>query len=99
MARIDGLARDDYRDLATAVRAKDGVRAVVLAGAAEGGGVALVAAVRPDSGFDAGELIADAARLVKGGGGRGKELAVAGGKEVGGIDGALDAVRGALAGR
>ena len=64
------------------------------AGAADGGGVALVAAVRQDSGLDAGELIADAARLVKGGGGRGKELAVAGGKEVGGIDGALDAVRG-----
>ena len=37
---------------------------------ARGGGVALVAAVTPDSGLDAGELIADAARTVGGGGGK-----------------------------
>ena len=58
-----------------------------------------MAAVTPESGLNAGELIADAARLVKGGGGKGAELAVAGGKEVAGIDGALDSVRGAIAGR
>jgi alanyl-tRNA synthetase len=70
VARVDGLARDDLRSLGVAVRDRDGVRGVVLLGAPEGGGVALVAAVTPDSGLDAGALIADAARTVKGGGGK-----------------------------
>jgi alanyl-tRNA synthetase len=99
VARVDGLPRDDYRDLAMGIRNQPGIRAAVVAGAADGGGVALVAAVTADSGLDAGELIADAARQIKGGGGRGRELAVAGGKEVEGIDSALELVRGALAGR
>jgi alanyl-tRNA synthetase len=99
VARLDGLPRDDYRELATTLRSRPGMRAVVVAGEADGGGVALVAAVTPESGLNAGELIADAARQVKGGGGKGAELAVAGGKEVAGIDGALDSVRGVIAGR
>jgi alanyl-tRNA synthetase len=99
VGRLDGLPRDDYRELATSLRARPGMRAVVVAGEAEAGGVALVAAVTPESGLNAGELIAEGARLIKGGGGKGAELAVAGGKEVAGIDGALDSVRGALAGR
>jgi hypothetical protein len=41
--------------------------------------------------------MADAARLVMGGGGRGDELAVAGGKEVGAIDAALEEIRRTLA--
>jgi len=97
VARVDGLPRDDYRDLALAVRAFDGVAVVVLAGEADGGGVAMVAAVRPGGALTAGALLANAAKLVKGGGGRGDELAVAGGKDVGGIEAALDVVRGALA--
>ena len=47
VARVDGLGRDELRDLAVAVRDQPGVRAVVLGGAPEGGGVALVAAVTP----------------------------------------------------
>jgi len=93
--RVDGLARDDLRSLAVAVRDRDGIRAVVLIGAPEGGGVALVGAARPDSGLDAAALIADAARAVKGGGGRNPELAVAGGKDAGRIDAALDLARAA----
>jgi alanyl-tRNA synthetase len=99
VGRLDGLPRDDYRELAITLRSRPGMRAVVVAGEAEAGGVALVAAVTAQSGLNAGELIADAARLVKGGGGKGAELAVAGGKEVAGIDAALDAVRRAIAGR
>ena len=99
VGRLDGLPRDDYRELVTTLRARPGMRAVVVAGEAEAGGVALVAAVTPESGLNAGELIADAARLVKGGGGKGAELAVAGGKEVAGIDSALESVRGAITGR
>jgi alanyl-tRNA synthetase len=79
--------------VALSARNKGNLDVVVLAGEAEGGGVALVAAVRKGGAVNAGELIADAARLVKGGGGRGDELAVAGGKEVGAIDAALEGIR------
>ena len=51
--RVDGLERDTLRDIASALRDKDGLRAVVLGTAPEGGGAALVAAVTPDSGLDA----------------------------------------------
>jgi len=93
VARVDGLARDDLRSLGVAVRDREGVRGVVLVGAPDGGGVALVAAVAADSGLDAGALIADAARTVKGGGGKHPELAVAGGKDPSRIDEALDQAR------
>jgi alanyl-tRNA synthetase len=91
--RIDGLERDTLRDLALAVRDQPGIRAVVLGTAPDGGGAALVAAVTPDSGFDASGLLEEAKRLIQGGGGKDPLLAVAGGKEAAGIDPALDTVR------
>jgi alanyl-tRNA synthetase len=96
VARLDGVERDALRDLAVAVRDQPGVRAVVLGSAPPGGGVALVSAVRSESGLHASELIAEAARLVKGGGGKNPDLAVAGGKDAGALDAALDAARRAL---
>ena len=93
VARVDGLDRDGLRDLALAVRDTDGVRAVVIIGEPDGGGVGLVAAVTPDSGLNAGELIADAAKTVGGGGGKAPDLAVAGGRDPGKIDDALDQAR------
>ena len=93
VARVDGLDRDGLRDLAVAVRDRDGVRAVVIIGEPDGGGVGLVAAVTPDSGLNAGELIADAAKTVGGGGGRAPDLAVAGGRDPAKIDDALDQAR------
>jgi alanyl-tRNA synthetase len=93
VARVDGLARDDLRSLGVAVRDQPGIRAVVLIGAPEGGGVALVSAATADGGFDAGSLIAEAARTVGGGGGKNPELAVAGGKDPSRIDEALDQAR------
>ncbi len=63
--------------------------------APEGGGAALVAAVTPDSGFNASELLEEAKKLIKGGGGKDPLLAVAGGKDADGIDAALDSVRAA----
>jgi alanyl-tRNA synthetase len=67
----------------------------VLGSAPDGGGVALVAAVTPDSGFHASALIADAGKAVKGGGGKSADLAVAGGKDPGALDDALDLARAA----
>jgi alanyl-tRNA synthetase len=93
VARVDGLDREALRDLAVAVRDVPDVRAVVLGSAPEGGGAAIVAAVRSDSGLHASELIADAAKAVKGGTGKNAELAVAGGKDPSALDEALHLVR------
>ena len=93
--RVDGLERDTVRDLALALRDQPGIRAVVLGTAPEGGGAAIVAAVTPDSGLHASELIEDAKALIKGGGGKDPLLAVAGGKDAEGLDAALASVRAA----
>ncbi len=93
VARIDGLSRDDMKDLAVAVRDQDGIKAVVLGGAPDGGGAALVAAARPGTGLEAGPLIADAVKAIKGGGGKGSDLAMAGGKDPAGLDEALSLAR------
>jgi len=94
--RADGTTRDEVRELALAVRQQPGIRAVVLGGEPDGGGVALVAAVARDSGFEARALIADAARAVGGGGGgKNPELAVAGGRDASRLDEALDLARAA----
>jgi len=95
VARVDGSDRGDLRELALSLRDAPGIRAVVLGGAPAGGGAALVAATTDDSGLDAGALVADAARAIKGGGGRDPRLVVAGGKDPDGLDEALDLVRAA----
>jgi alanyl-tRNA synthetase len=97
VARRDGISREDLRDLAVALRDRPGIRAVVLGGAPAGGGVALVAATTKDSGLVAFDLIADAAKTVGGGAGKGKnaELSVAGGRDPSKLDEALDQARAA----
>ena len=89
VARVDGLVPGDLRELAIAVRQQAGVRAVVLAGVSDTGGVSLVSAVNPGSGLEAGALLKDAARAVGGGGGGKGDVATAGGKNPAGIDEAL----------
>ncbi len=93
VARVDGTTRDDLKDLALAIRDQPGMRAVVLGGEPEGGGVSLIAAVVKNSGLDASQLLADAARTVGGGGGRGADVAVAGGRDPGRLDEALQQAR------
>ncbi len=93
VARLDGMARDQLKDLAVALRDRDGIRMVVLGGEADGGGASLVAAVEPGGPLEAGALIADGAKAIKGGGGKGADLAQAGGKDPGGVDEALDLAR------
>jgi alanyl-tRNA synthetase len=96
VARVDHTSRDEVRDIAVAVRQQPGIRAVVIAGEPDTGGVALVAATTKESGIVAKSLIADAARTVGGGGGgKNPELAVAGGRDASRIDEALDQARAA----
>ena len=80
VARVDELSPGDLRELALAVRQQVGIRAVVLGGLTPEGGVSLVAAVTPSSGFSATALIKDAAKVVGGGGGGKGDIATAGGK-------------------
>ena len=95
VARVDGLDRNGLRDLAVSVRDHDGVDAVVLGAALDSGGVALVSAVTPEGGYNAGVLIEDAKKTVGGGGKPGDEFAVAGGSNAEALDDALDEVRAA----
>jgi alanyl-tRNA synthetase len=87
--RVDGLETNDLRELALTVRNEPGVDVVVLAGVTGGGGVGLVAAVKPATGLQASSLIKDAARAVGGGGGGKGDVATAGGRDPSGIEEAL----------
>ncbi len=99
VARRDGLPPDQLRELASQVRAHDGVRAVVLGGSPDGVKVALVALVAKGGPVGAPELVAGAAELVGGGGGgKNPEQAMAGGRDPSRLDEALAAVRARLAG-
>ncbi|MGH9077202.1 MAG: alanine--tRNA ligase [Acidimicrobiales bacterium] len=102
VARRDGLAPDELRELAVAVRGQRGVRVVVLGGTPGDGKVNLVAGVSPEALAggdvpDAPSVIAGAARVLGGGGGgRNPELAMAGGRDPSRLDDALDAARTSL---
>ena len=95
VVRVDDYSPSDLRELALAVRAQPGVRAAVLAGISDTGGVSLVAAVMPDAGIEAAALIRDAAKAVGGGGGGKGDVATAGGKNPDGLDDALRIARAA----
>ncbi len=96
IARVDDTPANELREMALDLRSHDAVNVVVLIGTPDGSSVSLVAATRKGSGLDAGVLIADAARAVGGGGGKGGDLAMAGGRNASAIDEALDLARSAL---
>ena len=96
VARRDGLAPDQLRQLALATREEPGVRGVVLVGSPDGQRVALVAAVAKGGGMEPGPLLAEAARIVGGGGGGKGDVAVAGGRDASKIDQAIAHVRAQL---
>lgn len=87
IARRDGLAPDQLRDLAQATRRQGGLTAVVLGGSPDGEKVSIATAT--DGSVNAGDLVKQVARTVGGGGGGSPELAVAGGRDTSRIDEAL----------
>jgi alanyl-tRNA synthetase len=98
VARRDGLNPDQLRDLAQNARKVGSLRAVVLAGSPDGARASVAAAADVNDGVHAGDLVKRLAPLVGGGGGGSPEVAVAGGKDVAGLDNALDEARRALSG-
>jgi alanyl-tRNA synthetase len=90
VARRDGLSPDQLRELAQAVRRR-GARVVVLAGSPDGAKAAV--AVASDGSVDAADTVRELATLVGGGGGGSPDVAVAGGRDPGGLDAVLDAAR------
>jgi alanyl-tRNA synthetase len=91
VARRDGLGPEELRELAVAVRAQPGVKAVLLGGSPEADKVSLVAAVDKGHPVSAPDIVSVAARAVGGGGGgRNPELAMAGGRDVAALDRALE---------
>ncbi len=100
VARRDGLSPDLLRDLAQSARTSAGLRAVVLGGSPDGHKAALAVSADRNGGgsadrsrVHAGDLVKQIAPLLGGGGGGSPEMAVAGGKDPGGIDRALEEAR------
>ena len=99
VARVDGMAQDQLRDLAVQLRQAGQLQTVVLGGTPDGEKAALVALVAKGVTPTAPELIAPAAQTVGGGGGgRNPEQAMAGGRDPSRLDEALDQIRGVLGG-
>ncbi len=91
-AKVESVSIDTLRKMAVALKDKEEIQAAVLGAESESGGASLVAALDDSvlNRLTAGELLAEAAKLISGGGGKGRELAVAGGKDASGLDSALD---------
>ena len=87
VARVDGFAGEQLRSVAQDLQRR-GRRAVVLVGAYEEKVVVVVAS---DETLDAGATVKYLASFVGGGGGGSKDLALAGGRDVNGIDQLLQA--------
>ena len=75
------------------LKSKETIGTVVLGVALENGGAAIAAAVSDQSPHDASELISEASKVIKGGGGKGKDFAMAGGKDAQELDQALSIAR------
>ncbi|HET8930046.1 MAG TPA: alanine--tRNA ligase [Acidimicrobiales bacterium] len=94
VARVDDLTRDDLRSVAVAIRDEPGISCVVLGGATDTGGAALVVASRSDSGRHAGALVGELSSTLGGGGNtKNAELAMAGGRDAARVDATLAAAR------
>lgn len=90
ISRVDELDRDLLQRLANNLKSRADIDAVVIGGAPLSGGAALVASVVPGFKVEAGDIISAIAPAIKGGGGKGPEFAMAGGKDPEGIDQALN---------
>ena len=93
ITQVTGVDQDGLRELAAAISSRDGIRAVVLGLAPEGGGAALVSTVTLDSGLDAGVLVSESAKTIGGGGRLNSEMTIIGGRQPENLQEALDQAR------
>ncbi len=95
VAAVPGLTPDDLRALTMQVRDRLGVGIVILGSRRDGKGnlVATVSTALVEGGVSAGEIVADGARILGGGGSRDPELAQAGGPKGDEVEEALAAAR------
>jgi alanyl-tRNA synthetase len=80
VAEVDPMDADTLRRLAMQVRARDGINVAVLGTVTPAGKPAAVAAVHPDSGLNAGHILAPLAESIGGGHGKNADVSVAGGR-------------------
>ena len=90
---IESIDRESLRELAVAVRDQEEIKAVILGTAPTDGGAALIAAVKADSGLNAGTILNDAAKTIGGGGRANAELTIVGGKSPENLNEALEQAR------
>jgi alanyl-tRNA synthetase len=90
---VESIDRESLRELAVAVRDQEEVKAVILGTAPIDGGAALIAAVKTDSGLNAGTILSEAAKTIGGGGRPNAELTIVGGKSPENLEEALEQAR------
>jgi len=91
--KISDLRRDELRDLVMGLRSREEVKVVVLGTVTENGGVSIAAGVSDTETADAGKLLSGASKIIKGGGSKGKDFAMIGGKNAEALPSALNAIR------
>jgi alanyl-tRNA synthetase len=84
---------DTLRRLAVQLAKKAGLKAAVLGTVTTAGKPAVAAAVGPESGLDAGEILEPVSQVIGGGHGRQHDVAVAGGRDASRLTSALDELR------
>jgi alanyl-tRNA synthetase len=102
VAQLDDVAMDELLVVSDQIKSALGPNGVIVLGSSHDGKAVLVATAARDAvetGISAGDIIAEIAPLVGGGGGGRPNMARAGGKDPSGLPRALDAARAHVAGR
>ena len=90
--QLDGVRRDEIRDLVMGLRAMPEIKIVVVGAITDNGGAAIAAGVSEEVSANAGDLLTEAAKIIKGGGGKGEKFAMIGGKDPQALPKALDSI-------
>ena len=72
--QLDGIRRDELRELVMGLQALPEIEIAVVGSATENGGVSVAAAISENSTIEAGDLLSEAAKIIKGGGGKERNL-------------------------
>ncbi|MEC8974381.1 MAG: DHHA1 domain-containing protein, partial [Actinomycetota bacterium] len=90
--QLDGVRRDEIRDLVMGLRVMPEIKIVVVGAITDNGGAAIAAGVSEEVSANAGDLLTEAAKIIKGGGGKGEKFAMIGGKDPQALPKALDSI-------